>query len=213
MSRKSINFDDRKINKSNFYKSQKLFKIEDINVNKILVSKKESPGTKKLLKYFIGYNDDDVIRPLCIRLPQMIDYVKCFDNNKAISFKTNDNKLLKKYGKISGKISNLINMKFQSESVYGENDKHIKTKIKSHGDKINTNFQGKKITKENASYKCLSLIMLDSVIRANKKYYPQIIIIIIIIIIITVIVSIIIVIIIIVVIIIIIIIIIIINYY
>ena len=37
----------------------------------------------------------------------------------------------------------------------------------------NANFQGKKIPKENASYKCLSLIMLDSVIRANKKHYPQ----------------------------------------
>ena len=39
--------------------------------------------------------------------------------------------------------------------------------------KVNTNFQGKKIPKENASYNCLSLIVLDSVIRANKKYYPQ----------------------------------------
>ena len=40
-------------------------------------------------------------------------------------------------------------------------------------DRVNTNFQGKKVPKENASYKCLSLIMLDSVIRVNKKYYPQ----------------------------------------
>ena len=40
-------------------------------------------------------------------------------------------------------------------------------------DRANINFQGKKILKENASYKCLSLIMLDSVIRVNKKYYPQ----------------------------------------
>ena len=40
-------------------------------------------------------------------------------------------------------------------------------------DRVNTNFQGKKVSKENASYKCLSLIMLDSVIRVNKKYYPQ----------------------------------------
>ena len=32
---------------------------------------------------------------------------------------------------------------------------------------------GKRILKENASYKCLSLIMLDSVVEANKKYYPQ----------------------------------------
>ena len=40
-------------------------------------------------------------------------------------------------------------------------------------DRVNTTFQGKKVPKENASYNCLSLIMLDSVIRANKKYYPQ----------------------------------------
>ena len=38
---------------------------------------------------------------------------------------------------------------------------------------MNTNFQGKKVPKENATYKCISLIMLDSVIRVNKKYYPQ----------------------------------------
>ena len=40
-------------------------------------------------------------------------------------------------------------------------------------DRANTNFQGKNVSKENVSYKCLSLIMLDSVIRVNKKYYPQ----------------------------------------
>ena len=49
----------------------------------------------------------------------------------------------------------------------------IKSKIKSYGDNVNTNFQDKKVPKENASYKCLSLIMLYSVIRVNKKYYPQ----------------------------------------
>ena len=46
-------------------------------------------------------------------------------------------------------------------------------KIKSYGDIVNTNFQVKKIPKENISYKCLSLIKLDSVIRVSKKYYPQ----------------------------------------
>ena len=66
-----------------------------------------------------------------------------------------------------------MNIEFESESVYGDNDKCIKTKIKLYGDKVNTNFQGKQIPKENASYKCLSLIMLNSVIRVNKKYYPQ----------------------------------------
>ena len=89
-----------------------------------------------------------------------------------MSFKVNDNKLLKKHSKIWRKISNLLNIKFDSQPVYGDGDKYIKTKIKMCGGRVNTNFQGKKVSKENASYQYLSLIMLDSVIRANK-YYPQ----------------------------------------
>ena len=65
-----------------------------------------------------------------------------------------------------------MNIKFDSETVYGDSDKYIKRKIKIYEDKVNTNFPGKNVPKENASYKCLSLIMLDSVIRVNKKYYP-----------------------------------------
>ena len=64
-------------------KNKRLFKIDDIDINKILVSKKESYGEKNSLKYFIGYNDDDVIRPLRIKLSKMIGYVKHFDSNKA----------------------------------------------------------------------------------------------------------------------------------
>ena len=59
-----------------FTHKKKVTKIDDINVNKILVSKEEPYGTKNLVKYFIGYNDNDVIRPLCIKLPQMTDYVR-----------------------------------------------------------------------------------------------------------------------------------------
>ena len=69
MSGKNITFNDKKIRKSAFYKNKNINNIEDIDVNNILVSKKESYGNKKLLKYFIGYNDNDIIRPLCIRLP------------------------------------------------------------------------------------------------------------------------------------------------
>ena len=103
----------------------------------------------------------------------MIGYVKHFDSNKTMSFKVSDNKLLKKYDKIWEKVDNLLNIKFDSEPVYGDVDKYIKRKIKMYGDRVNTNFQGKKVPKENASYRCISLIMLDSVIRVNKKYYPQ----------------------------------------
>ena len=103
----------------------------------------------------------------------MIGYVKHFDSNKTMSFKVIDNKLFKKYTKIWERVSSLMNIEFDSETAYGDNDKYIKTKIMSYGDKVNTNFQVKKMPKENASYKCFSLIVVDSVIRVNKKYYPQ----------------------------------------
>ena len=173
MSGKIINFDDKKINKSSFYHNKKLFNIHDLDDNKILVSKKESYGAENSLKYFIKYNDDDVIRPLCIKLPQMIGYVKHFDSNKTMSLKVSDNKLFRKYNEIWEKISNLMNIEFDSEPVYGNDDKYIKTKIKMYEDRVNTNFQVKKVPKENASYKCLSLIVSDSVISVNKKFYPQ----------------------------------------
>ena len=65
--------------------------MDDIDDNKILVSKKEPYGTKEALKYFIGYNDNDVIRPLCLRLPQMTGYAIKFDENIAMSFRFNNN--------------------------------------------------------------------------------------------------------------------------
>ena len=49
----------------------------------------------------------------------------------------------------------------------------MKTKIKTYSGNVITNFQGKKIPKENAACQCLSIIMLDFVIKATKKYYPQ----------------------------------------
>ena len=124
MAQKTINFDGKKINKNTFYKNKKLFSIRDINADKILISKKESYGKKGSLKYFIGYNDEDnIIRPLTIKLPQMIGYVKNFDTNKTISFKVNDKKLLKKYNKIWDKVADLLDVQFDSDCVHGDNEK------------------------------------------------------------------------------------------
>ena len=85
----------------NFTKTKKIASIDDIDVNKILVSKREPYGTKNSFKYFIGYNDNDVIRPLCVRLPQMTGYARKFDENIKMSFiMVNDKQLLKNYNKI-----------------------------------------------------------------------------------------------------------------
>ena len=62
---------------------------------------------------------------------------------------------------------------FESKPVYGDDDKYIKTKIKIYAGSMITNFHNKKMPKEKAPCKCLSIIMLDSVIKAKKKYYPQ----------------------------------------
>ena len=70
--------------KSDFYKSKKVFQIDDVDLNKILVSKKEQYGTTNALKYFIGYNDNDVIRALCLRLPQMTGHARKFDENQTM---------------------------------------------------------------------------------------------------------------------------------
>ena len=61
-----------------------------------------------------------------------------------------------------------MKIKFDSEPVYGDNDKYIKTKTKIYDGNVNTNFQDKEMPKEKASYKCLSIIMLDSVVKEEK---------------------------------------------
>ena len=111
MSGNSINFDDNKIKTSNFYnKNKKIFKINDVDVNKILVSKKEKYGKYNSFIYFIGYNYNDVIKPLYLELSQMTGYINKFNENKnkntiTMSVKVKDKKLFKNYNKIWKKIN------------------------------------------------------------------------------------------------------------
>ena len=81
MNGNEINFGDKKIEKRGFYKNKKPFHIDDIDVNKMLVSKKEPYGKHNSLIYFIGYNDN-VIRPLCLRLSKTTGYINKFENKK-----------------------------------------------------------------------------------------------------------------------------------
>ena len=80
----------QKNQKSIFYKNKAINNIEDIDLNNILVSKEEPYGNKNSLKYFVRYNDNDIIRPLCIRLPQMTGYARKFDENATMSFIVKD---------------------------------------------------------------------------------------------------------------------------
>ena len=109
---------------------------------------------KNSFKYFIRYNDNDNIRPLCIKLPQMTAYVRKFDENATMYFIVKNKQLLKKYTKIWKIIEGLMKINFESKPVYADHDKYIKTKIKIYADSIITNFHNKKVPKEKAPCKC-----------------------------------------------------------
>ena len=138
MSGNSINFDNKKIKKSDFY-NNKNKNTGDIDVNSILISKKEQYDKYNSCKYFIVYNDNDVIRPLCLKLSQMEGYINKFDEDKnkiTMSVKVKDKQLLKNYNKIWKKIERLMSIDFDSKTTYGDDDKYIKTKVKTYEDSI-----------------------------------------------------------------------------
>ena len=80
---------------------------------------------------------------------------------------------LKNYNKIWENVEKLLKINFENKLVYGDDDKYIKMKIRIYADNMITNFHGKKMPKEKAPCKCLSILMPDSVTKANKMYYPQ----------------------------------------
>ena len=103
----------------------------------------------------------------------MTGYTRKFDENATMSFRVNNKQLLKNYNKRWEKVDKLIRIDFESKPLYGDDDKYIKAKIKKYAGRMITNFHNKKMPKEKAPCKCSSMIMLDSIIKANKKYYPE----------------------------------------
>ena len=154
-------FGENGIIKSAFHKNKKPFKINKIDIERIVLSDKKSCG-KNSSKYFIGYRHEGNAfpSPLWIKLPQMNVYAKYFDkNNKFMNILVHDKKILEKYNKIWNKIKILFKKEFNSETVY--NDKYIKIKIKIYNNRVYTNFQNNKIPRDNEYCACLSVILLD----------------------------------------------------
>ena len=155
MSEKTINFGDKKINKKEFYNNKKQFNIEDLDINKILISKPET-HENNIRKYIIGYSDN-TISPLQLFLPKMIGCLNIFkDGARKMYFFTDNNELLKRYTAIWEKISDLVNKKFDSDPIY--NNKYINTKIRSYNNDIKTNFRNidnknNKLPEKNKLYK------------------------------------------------------------
>ena len=89
-----------------------------------------------------------------------------------MSFKVEDESVYLKYTEICNKIKKLLGIRFHSQPIYC--DKYIKTKVKTFSSIINTIFSGNQIPKERNHYICMAVICIDSVLRVDKKNYPQV---------------------------------------
>ena len=99
--KQTLKFGNVLINKKQFHASEQAIALNLIDTNKIVISVKfkySDDGSK----YFIGYlNDDEIIGPLCIILPQMSGYIKYFDDGgRNMSFKIEDESVYLKYNEI-----------------------------------------------------------------------------------------------------------------
>ena len=109
----------------------------------------------------------------------MTGYINKFDENKTkMSLVIKDKELLKNYNKIWKKIQKLMKIDFNTKTTYSnDDDKYIKTKIKTYKDSITTNFHNKtgfkEVPEEKIPHECLSIKILDSAIYVYEKYYPQ----------------------------------------
>ena len=103
----------------------------------------------------------------------MSGYIKYFDNGgKNMLFKIEDQSVYLKYTDTGNEVKSILNVKFHSQPIY--DDKYIKTKVKTYNNTINTQFSGDEIPKERFHYICISAICIDSVLKTDKKNYPQV---------------------------------------
>ena len=172
MSKKILAFGILKLKKINFTTIEVLFFKKDVDIEKVVVSNKKSSGEKNY-KYFIGYlHNDYKVKPLHIMLPKTNAYVKRYDGQTEwIYFLIEDDDLLEKYNTVWDKVSTDRKKEFDSEPVYIK--KKLKTKIKSHGDEV-TDFYDKEILKVDSNHTCLAVVNLDSALKKDKNYYPQV---------------------------------------
>ena len=169
MSSQKIKFGDEEVDKKTFYSSKEAILLDSIDLSKIVVSSR----WKLKYKYFCGYlNNDGIIKPLCVILPQLNGYIKYFDDGgKNMSFVTDDEKVYEKYDEIWNVVKSLLKLKFAVSPI--RNDKYILAKLKIFKKKNLTTFSNNIVPIEKNHYICIPAIDIDSVLKIDKKAYPQ----------------------------------------
>ena len=162
---RKIKFGNKEVNK------KQAISLDSVDLNKIVVSKKWKIDDTTC-KYFCGYLNNDVIKPLCVILPQMNRYIKYFnDGGKNMSFVTDNEKVYEKYNKIWEVIRNLSKIDFTVNPV--RDDIYLVVKLKIFNKINKTTFTDNAIPIEKNHYICIPAIDIDSVLKIDKRLYPQ----------------------------------------
>ena len=172
MSLRKIKFGNKEVNKKEFYSSKQAISADSVDLNKIVVSKKWKINDTTY-KHICGYLNNDTIQPLCFILPQMDGYIKYFDDGgKNMSFVMDYEKIYEKYNKIWEVVRNLLKIDFTVDPV--RNDIYLVAKLKIFNKINRTTFNNNNyIPVERNHYICIPVIDIDSVLKIDKRAYPQ----------------------------------------
>ena len=133
-----------------------------VNIDQIIVSDKFKYSGEGF-KYSISYQKGQIVKPLCLILPQMSGYIKYFENGgKNMSFLIKDDEVWEKYEQIWDVIKNKLSIKFHSKPIYDQ--KYLKAKVREFDGVIKTNFLGNEVPKENMHYTCIACITIDCIL-------------------------------------------------
>ena len=155
-----------------FYSSKEAILLDSVDLSEIVVSSRWKLNDTTY-KCFCGYLNNHVIKPLCVVLPQMNGYIKYFDNGgKNMSFVTDDKEVYEKYDEIWNVVKSLLKLKFAASPI--RDDKYILAKLKIFKKKNITTFNINNIVPtEKDHYICIPAIDIGSVLKIDKKAYPQ----------------------------------------
>ena len=170
MSSQKIKFGDKGVDKKKLYSSKEAILLDSVDLSKIVISSRWKLNDITY-KYFCRYLNNNVIKPLCVILPQMNGYIKYFDDGgKNISFVTDDEKVYEKYDEIWNVVKGLLKLKFTVGPI--RNDKYISAKLKVFRKKNLTAFNNNIIPAEKNHYICSPTIDIGSVLKIDKKGVP-----------------------------------------
>ena len=162
----------KKLIKKKFYSSKQAISLDSVDLSKIVVSKKWKINDKTY-KHICGYLNNNTIQPLCVVLSQMDGYIKYFDDGgKNMTVVTDDEKIYEKYNEIREVIRNLLKVDFTVGPV--RDDIYLVAKLKIFNKLNRTTFNNNNyIPIERNHYICIPAIDIDSVLKIDKRVYPQ----------------------------------------